>query len=173
MQPRRGQAQGHFLSVFACAATIVALIAATLFGAPAGLIPIDENAYRHMIAGQKGKIVLVNFWATWCAPCRKELPGLIKLESRLRSQGFVMVTVAADDREQEEEALTLLRRFRAPAPAYIRRSSDDNRFIRAVDSAWSGVLPALFLYERNGRKARSWVGETSLSEIESAIRKFL
>ena len=154
----------QFLSIFVWAACLAA---------PAGLTPIDENGYRRLIAGQRGKVVLVNFWATWCAPCRKELPDLVRLETRLRNQGFVLITISADEPEQEADAVRLLEQSGVRPPAYIRRSQDDDRFITAVDPGWSGALPALFLYDRQGKKLRSWVGETSLAGIERAIRKFL
>jgi hypothetical protein len=58
-------------------------------------------------------------------------------------------------------------------PAYILRVEGDDKFISSVDSAWSGALPALFLYDRAGRKVKSWVGEPETEEIEAAVLKLL
>ena len=138
-----------------------------------GLIPLNESSYRTLIVAQKGKVVLVNFWATWCAPCRKEMPELVKLERRFRNRGFGMITVSADEPEQENDAVRLIRQNHVRLPAYVRRAPDDDRFISAVDSGWSGALPALFLYDRQGKRIRSWVGETGIADIEAAIRKLL
>ena len=152
---------------------IFGVFACSLGLAGDSLIPLNESSYRTLIVAQKGKVVLVNFWATWCAPCRKEMPELVKLEQRLRDRGFAMITVSADEPEQESDAVRLIRQNHVSLPAYIRRAPDDDRFISAVDPGWSGALPALFLYDRQGRRIRSWVGETGVADIEAAIRKLL
>lgn len=134
------------------------------------LVPLDEAGYRKLIATHRGKILLVDFWATWCSPCLEELPQLVRLHRRLGGR-FQLVTISADEAEQQADALKLIVKFGVPPPAYIKRSGDNDAFIRAVDPTWSGALPALFLYDRQGRKVRSFVGETEISAVEAAIRK--
>jgi len=148
---------------------VVILCAAGLAAQPR-LVPLDAAGYRKLLAENKGQVVLVDFWATWCEPCLKELPELVKLHKRLGGR-FRLITVSADDPEQEADARKFLTKFGAPPPYYIKRSGDDDAFIRAVDPNWSGALPALFLYDRQGRRVRSFVGETEISVIEAAIRK--
>lgn len=135
-----------------------------------GLTPLDEAGYRKLLASHKGRILLVDFWATWCEPCLAELPQLVQLEKKLRG-GFKLVTISADDPEQEADAAKFLRKSGVPLPAYIKRAADDEKFITAVDLKWSGALPALFLYDRQGRKVRSLVGETEMAVLEAAIGK--
>lgn len=137
------------------------------------LTPLEGVDYRRILTTAKGRVTLVNFWATWCSPCRKEMPALVKLESQLKSRGFSMVTVSTDYQEQQAEALEFLKRCTVTMPAYILRVEGDDKFISSVDSAWSGALPALFLYDRAGRKVKSWVGEPATEEIEAAVLKLL
>jgi hypothetical protein len=85
----------------------------------------------------------------------------------------VLITVSADDPEDEGTAARLINEYGVHPPAYIRRSGNDDRFIKAVDPAWSGALPALFLFDRHRRPIRSWVGESSLADVETLIRKLL
>lgn len=148
----------------------IALFCAAGLPAQPRLIPLDAAGYRKLIAEHKGQILLVDFWATWCEPCLRELPELVKLHKRLAGR-FRLVTVSADEAEQEADARKFLARFGVPGPHYIKRSGDDDAFIRSVDPAWSGALPALFLYDRQGRRVRSFVGETEIGAVEAAIRK--
>lgn len=137
------------------------------------LSAVDESSYPKLIASHKGKVVLVDFWATWCKPCRAEMPQVVALESRLRSRGFQLLTVSADEPEQEASAVKFINEIRVPAPAYIRRAKDDDKFASAVDPKWSGALPALFLYDRAGRKVKMFVGETPIKDLEAAILRLL
>ena len=93
------------------------LIASALSAAAPGLQPLDETRFTRIVEEHKGKVVLFDFWATWCDPCRAELPELIKLERKLGSRGLVLVTVSADEPEQESAALKFLEDNSAPMPA--------------------------------------------------------
>lgn len=148
---------------------LTAFCAAGLAAQPR-LIPIDAAGYRRLLAENRGQILLVDFWATWCEPCLKELPELVKLHKRLGGR-FRLITISADEVEQESDARKMLAKFGVPGPHYIKRAGDDDAFIRSVNPTWSGALPALFLYDRQGRLVRSFVGETEIGAVEAAILK--
>lgn len=137
------------------------------------LAPLDEAVYQKLIASAKGQVLLVNFWATWCVPCRAEMPALAAMEARLRARGFRLVTVSADEPEDEAAARRFLRQSGVQGPAYLKRVKDDDAFIRSVDAKWSGALPASILFDRAGRKVRAFVGEADLKVIEAEVRKLL
>ncbi|RPJ83419.1 MAG: TlpA family protein disulfide reductase, partial [Acidobacteria bacterium] len=65
------------------------------------LVPLDEAVYQKLIASAKGQVLRVKCWATWCVPCRAEMPALAKLAAGLRAQGFQFATVSADEPEDE------------------------------------------------------------------------
>jgi thiol-disulfide isomerase/thioredoxin len=137
------------------------------------LAPIDETGFQKLVDSHQGKVVLYEFWATWCAPCRKEMPLLIRMEAKLRSQGFELATVSADEPEQDAAAEKILKQLAVPGPLYRKQAKDDDNFINSIDKKWNGALPALFLYDKSGRKVRSFIGETEMSVIEAAVRKLL
>ena len=154
---------------------VVPLLACSslLVSAQSALVPVDEKGYQKLLADNKGKVVLVDFWATYCVPCRAETPKLVALAAKLRARGFQFVTVSADEPEQTATATRFLTEMHVPGPTYIRRAKDDDKFINFVDPKWSGALPALFLYDKSGNKVKSFVGETPITTIEAAVTKLL
>ena len=155
-------------------ANIPLLVSLALCGFGAPVLPtVDEAGFQKLVASHRGKVVVYDFWATWCEPCRAELPQLVKLEAKLRSRGFVLVTVSADEPEQAAEAAKLLKKTGFTGAAYRKQAQNDERFIDAIDRQWGGAIPALFLYDRNGRKVRSFIGETDMGAFEAAVSKLL
>jgi thiol-disulfide isomerase/thioredoxin len=146
---------------------LISFAAASL--AAADLKPLDEAGYKAMVAAQKGKVLMVNFWATYCVPCRKEMPAFVSLQAKYKARGLVLATVTADEPEQEAQARAFLDQTKVPAPTYVKRASDDDKFINSVDPKWSGALPLTILFDKTGRKVKSIYGEADLKGLEAAI----
>lgn len=140
---------------------------------PSKLLRLDELAYPKTVALKKGKVLLVNFWATWCEPCRKEMPELSKMHAALKAKGFELITVSADEPEDEKAAIAFLAKAGIGDPAYLKQAKNDDKFISGIDAKWSGALPALILYDKTGKKVKVWVGETDLKQLEAEIKKLL
>lgn len=153
--------------------TLAALTLLSLAAHGAELKPVDEAGFAALVAGFKGKVLLVNFWATYCVPCRKEMPDLVALQNRLGAKGFQLVTVSADEPEQEAQAKAFLDKTKVPPPAYIKKAKDDDKFISSIDKKWSGALPLSILYDRQGGRVKIWYGEVPLKELEAAVGKLL
>jgi thiol-disulfide isomerase/thioredoxin len=169
LQHQEGEAGIVRISV--CA--LLLAVAVLALSAPAPLRPLDEKAYTQLTASHQGSVLLVDFWATWCPPCREELPQLIRLARDYRSRGLRLVTISCDEPEDQSKAAQFLTQNGAADPGYRKQVAEDEAFIDFVDKKWSGALPALFLYDRSGRLARSFIGETDISTIEQAIQKLL
>jgi thiol-disulfide isomerase/thioredoxin len=136
-------------------------------------VPVNEAGFQKLVDTHKGKVVLYDFWATWCAPCRAQFPQLVLLERKLRAQGLEVVTISADDREHQAAAGKFIQMFDVPGAVYLKQADDDDRFSSAIDAKWNGALPALFLYDKSGHKVRSFIGEADMASLERAIRKLL
>ena len=152
---------------------LIALIGFALLGAETPLVKVNETLYPKLIAERKGKVVLVDFWATWCVPCRKEMPLVAKLEAKLRAKGFVVVTISSDELDNEPAARAYLKEAGITTTGYIKAPKDDDAFIRQIDPKWGGELPALVLYDKTGKKVKIWKGETAIAEIETTVTKLL
>jgi len=155
------------------ALSIAALALAAGMFAETRLTPMDPAGFGKVIAAHRGKVVLVDFWATWCKPCRAQTPELAKLAAKLRGRGLELVTVSIDDPPQEAEALQVLSQDGISGAAYIKKAADDDKFFEAIDADWGGVVPAMFLYDRAGKKVRTFVGETPVAVIQTAVEKAL
>ena len=92
----------------------------------------------------------------------------------MKAKGVEVITISADEPETVQAAAKFLKDTGAAGlPAYIKRPKDDDKFIGSVDPKWQGALPALFLYDKTGRKAQSFFGETPIARIEAEIQKLL
>ena len=164
-----------------CALVLMALVAVAAAwvqqqkAAPAIPDPalIDVAAYQKLLAEQRGKPLWVNFWATWCEPCRDEYPMVNGLARKYASQGLVVIGVSLDD----EGEMTLVRRFLAhnqPVFRNFRRvPGHEQAFINGVNPKWSGAIPASFFYARDGRLLKYLVGEHTREEFEAIVRELL
>lgn len=134
---------------------------------------MDESGYSRFVASAKGKVLVVNFWATWCAPCRKEMPELVALVAKYRAKGLEFATVAIDEESDRKAVAEFLDKAKVPPPTFIKNFRNDEKFISLVDSRWSGGLPFTVVYDRTGRKAHVFPGEVNLKELEAALQKLL
>jgi len=140
----------------------------------ADLKPVDEATYlAKVVTPAKGKVVVVNFWATYCVPCRKEMPQLVALAAKYKPKGLEFFTVSADEPEQAKDAAAFVDKSKIPAPAFLRQAKDDDKFTAMIDPKWNGALPATILYDRAGKKVRAFFGEVKLADLEAAIQKLL
>jgi thiol-disulfide isomerase/thioredoxin len=119
--------------------------------------------------------LLVNFWATWCVPCRKEFPDLVKIGADYRERGLDLALVSADDVSDIKTAVPkFLREMRATAmPAYLLNAADTQAAIAQVDPAWGGELPATFLFDRQGKLAYKHFGIINDAELRASINKVM
>lgn len=144
-------------------------VLATILFAAASLTPLNEAAVQKLISANKGKALVVNFWATWCGPCRKEMPELIALEKKLAPKGVKLLLISADESSDEAKAGQFLGSVKAPQPWYIKNAADDDKFINGIDPKWSGALPATFIYDRSGKRVKSFFGEVAMKDLEAAV----
>jgi thiol-disulfide isomerase/thioredoxin len=135
---------------------------------------LDAAGLRDVLAARKGKVVLVNFWATWCVPCREEFPDLARLQHAYGDKGLAVVGISTDFSSQMPAVEKFLSAQNPPFPNYHKKSGgDDQPFIEAVDPSWGGELPFSVLYDRSGRKTRTLSGKHGYADYEKEIRALL
>ena len=118
--------------------------------------------------------LLVNFWATWCDPCREEFPDLVKIDQQYRPRGLDFTAVSLDDLADIKTSVPkFLREMRVTTPTYLLNVSDPELAMSKVDPQWSGALPATFLYDAQGKVVYRRLGRIKLDELTAAIEKLL
>ena len=85
----------------------------------------------------------------------------------------MLVTISADEPEKAAAAAKMAAESGVPRPAYQKAAKDDDAFINSIDRSWNGALPAMFLYDKSGRRARSFIGATDTAVIEKAVKALL
>ena len=138
---------------------------------------IKEADLKSLLGAGAGRErpLLVNFWATWCAPCREEFPDLVEIRGQYGPDTLDFVLVSLDDPSEGGKAVPeFLAEARATAfPSYLLNADDSDAAINLVDPTWSGELPATFLYDRSGALVFKHKGRVKPAELRDALDKAL
>jgi cytochrome c biogenesis protein CcmG/thiol:disulfide interchange protein DsbE len=148
-----------------------------LHGKPAPPFTLEDLSGKKIsLTDYKGKALAINFWATWCAPCKVETPWLIDLRNRYAAQGFEVLAISADDidrkdarklSEEKQEIVRFVQKMRMPYPVLIDGNS-------VADSYGDfEALPTTFFLDRNGIVVAAQMGMTTKDDLERNIKKAL
>lgn len=113
-------------------------------------------------------LYLVNFWATWCSPCREELPAIQAVEKKYRDNKLKVLLVSLDFPKQLESRLKpFIRENKINSRVILLNDPDQNKWIDKVDPSWSGELPFTLIYSKNTRS--SYSKPLTYNELDSII----
>jgi thiol-disulfide isomerase/thioredoxin len=134
---------------------------------------IDLEGLKKLLqrgGGNQSRPLLVNFWATYCEPCREEFPDLVQINRDFQAKGLEFVTVSLDDPAEIKTGVPqFLRQMRAVMPTYLLNVPDPEPAIKWVDVAWGGGLPATYLYDAQGQVVFKHTGRIKPAELRAAI----
>ena len=135
---------------------------------------IDLDGLKQRLAAERGRVVVINFWATWCEPCREEFPHLIRFYERHSARGLSLLSVSIDSpRVRDTEVRKFLADQRPPFPVFIKTAGDDDAFINGMDPSWNGALPMTYIYDRQGLRRHALTGPQSLATLEKLVQPLL
>lgn len=125
----------------------------------------DLSGQPLTLAGNRGKVVILDFWATWCEPCKTEIPHFIDMQNRYAAQGLQVIGISMDD--EEKPVREFQQQFKMNYPVVMGNA-------RLAES-YGGILglPITFVIDRQGRICKRHIGQTEPSVFEGEIRKLL
>jgi len=127
---------------------------------------LDASGGTINLADYKGKVVLLDFWATWCPPCRSELPALNRMYDELKSKDFVLIGMTVDQ-GSIESVKKAVAKFNVTYPMGLAGAD--------AQSAYGGIraVPTKFLLDKNGDVKQRYVGVVSDTKLKAAIEQLL
>ena len=162
------------LTTFALGATIFAATSVAKTANAQVIKAATAQDVKAKIAAQKGKLTVVNFWATWCPPCVTEMPALAKLKKNYTKRGLALVLVSADDEKTRASKVKPFLKKNGLAGSWLISGSPE-RFIDKFDPTLKGAfaLPRTYIYNRQGKLVKSFSGDKSYAQWEKIIKPLL
>lgn len=151
---------------------------------PVELAPIDAAGVAALAKNTSNRLRLINVWATWCAPCVAEFPGLVSLSRRLGNRDFELVTISLDDPKLQPQAKKFLEKQHASPPNRLKRllkaegrdavnfiytGASTDPLVQALDPAWPGPLPHTVLVAPGGKIIYRHNGQVDLAELQAKV----
>ena len=132
----------------------------------------DYKGLQPLLEKNDDKTYVVNFWATWCAPCVKELPYFEQLRKEYASKNVELLLVSLDFPKQVDKRLIpFINKKQLQAKVVLLDDVNENVWISAIDKNWSGALPATLIYNKNKRKF--YEQSFDYNTLENELKTFL
>ncbi len=125
------------------------------------------NGGEVSLADYKGKVVFVNFWATWCPPCRAEIPHFVELIDKYGKDGFAILGISVDDKKDHKKIPAFMKKYKINYPILL----DDNK--TRFDYGGIRSIPTTFVIDREGKVLGNIVGSRSKEQFEDIIKQVL
>jgi cytochrome c biogenesis protein CcmG/thiol:disulfide interchange protein DsbE len=138
----------------------------------------DLNGKEVSLASYRGKALLINFWATWCAPCKIETPWIIELRNKYAGQGFEVLGIDTEGDDLKPSDQTGLAKDKAAIAQFVQQEKVPYPILvngDSISTPYGGLdeLPTSFFVDRKGTVVAAQLGLTSESDIEGNIKKAL
>ncbi|MBF8270029.1 MAG: hypothetical protein HW386_1738 [Gammaproteobacteria bacterium] len=133
---------------------------------------IDIPQLEALLSANKGKVTIVNFWATWCPPCLKEFPDIVKLYNQYHDRGLEVVAISMNEPEEMEDIEAFVQEHQPPFPVYLAATLDET-FYSGIGNDWQGLIPLTLIFDTEGKSAHFHLKEVNFAGLEQDISVLL
>lgn len=126
--------------------------------------------FQQRVLQDNDTLYVVNFWATWCGPCVKELPHFTALEKEMRSRPIKLILMSLDASTDGAKVAAFLTKKKITTETHLFTEQDPNVWINALEPSWQGSIPATFLYYKGAKLSFQEGAFASKKELESFIQ---
>ncbi|MDO6597909.1 redoxin domain-containing protein [Oceanihabitans sp. 2_MG-2023] len=130
------------------------------------------DAFEKFLNSTDDKVYVINFWATWCAPCIKELPHFEEINKTYKDKNVEVLLVSLDfPKQYEKKLIPFIEKHQLQSKVVALNDPDSNTWIPKVSEAWSGALPATIIYNKDKREF--YEKSFSYEELKMEVNKFI
>jgi thiol-disulfide isomerase/thioredoxin len=133
---------------------------------------VEPKDIKDIVAQNKGKVVLLNFFATWCVPCHTEFPDIIKLQNDFKGKGLQVVEVSMNDITDKDELQKYLAETKPPFAVYLAANTED-KFYTDVDPRWDTALPMTMIFDKDGKNVHFYKEARTYAQFKDDVTPLL
>lgn len=134
---------------------------------------IDKSKLQNLIKNRKGKILFLNIWASWCAPCKKEFPDLVKLADKYKKSKVEIVGLSVDDRDDlNSDVIPFLEKNNVNFKIYLQNFKNIEELLEFFPQ-WQGAIPLTVIFDAKGNQKKFIIGMRDFAFFDNAIQEVL
>lgn len=134
---------------------------------------MDKAKLEKLIKNRKGKVLFLNIWASWCAPCKKEFPDLVRLAAKYKNSKVEFIGLSVDDRNAlHSDVIPFLQQNKVNFKNYIQHFNSVEELLSFFPK-WQGAIPLTVIYDKNGKEQKFIIGMRDFDYFDSAIKEVL
>jgi len=124
------------------------------------------------VRASKSPLILLNFWASWCQPCKEELPAIKSLNEEFAGKGLKVILISIDDPDEVDIAINYLKDNALDFTTFYK-GGQSLKFVSHIYPQWTGAVPATLLMNSDLKILDAWEGDSSLEELKQRVQKQL
>lgn len=136
------------------------------------LTEAPASEIKDIIKKQNSPVVLVNFWASWCEPCKLEFPMILELQEKYAARGLKVIFVSIDETADFPAAEAFLKSQKTPVMSFVK-GAQSLSLVSDLNPTWHGAVPMTLLFGPDMKILDSWEGNADFKEFEHRIQPYL
>lgn len=135
---------------------------------------VDAAGVKKLLEGARGKVAVMNFWATWCPPCVEEMPYFVQLYNSYNGKGVELISISGDGKENLDSAVRSFQKDRSlPFAIHVISEQSPEALDAVLTKELTGALPETLIYDKDGKLAKQFEGPVTQQQLEDAVKALL